>query len=56
MCGCMPQSNNASRPVKAYQQLPAVEYVPIEDTYISTRQFRAKLNKAKGVKSEPYSY
>lgn len=56
MCGCMPQSNNRPRPSRVYKEITELEYVPIEDTYISTQQFRAKLKKAKDVKSEPYSY
>jgi hypothetical protein len=54
MCGCMPQGNNSQPRKVASKPLPELEYVPIDDSYISTRQFRAKLQQAKKPKSEPY--
>jgi hypothetical protein len=54
MCGCMPQGNNSQTRRVASKTLPELEYVPIDDSYVSTRQFRAKLQQAKRPKSKPY--
>jgi hypothetical protein len=50
----MPQGNNSQPRRVANKTLPELEYVPIDDSYVSTRQFRAKLQQAKKPKSEPY--
>jgi len=52
----MPQSNNTSSPQRVYREITELDYIPIEDTYISTREFRAKLKKAKGEKNQSSTY
>lgn len=46
----MPQGNNSQPRKVANKPLPELEYVPIDDSYMSTRQFRAKLQQAKKTK------